>query len=118
MCPNEEILLPLAELVKIILLPLAYFSCLFFRGVATSPAMSDELTITQATERLQARGIKASRRTVASWVEQGLFKSKRWVEAPTGGFWVVSAREVATFEKPTVGRPSTKKASKKGGKNA
>jgi hypothetical protein len=77
--------------------------------------MSDELTITQATEQLQARGIKASRRTVASWVEQDLFKTKRWINAPTGGFWVVSAREVATFEKPTVGRPSTK-ASKKGGK--
>lgn len=67
--------------------------------------MSEELTITQATARLQGRDIEVSRRTVASWVEQGLFKSKRWVEAPTGGYWVISAAEVDTFEKPTVGRP-------------
>lgn len=84
--------------------------------MATSRVVSGELTITQATAYLQGRGVDVSRRTVASWVEQDLFKTKRWVETQTGGYWVVSAREVETFQPPKMGRPSTKKAGKRGGK--
>jgi hypothetical protein len=80
--------------------------------------MREELTITQATERLQARGINVARRTVASWIEQGLF-TRRLVETPAGNYWVIPAREVDSFEKPKVGRPpkaktvTDSKASKK-----
>lgn len=72
--------------------------------------MDGELTITQATAYLQGKGMKVSRRTVASWVEQGLFKTRRWVETPTGGYWAVSVSEIETFEKPAVGRPPKAKA--------
>lgn len=71
--------------------------------------MREELTITQATERLQARGIDVARRTVASWIEQGLF-TRRLVETPTGNYWVIPAHEVDSFEKPKVGRPPKAKA--------
>ena len=66
--------------------------------------MSGEITITQATERLQARGLDVARRTVASWVEQGLF-TRRWVETPAGNYWVIPTREVESFEPPKPGRP-------------
>jgi hypothetical protein len=66
--------------------------------------MSGEITITQATERLQARGMDVARRTVASWVEQGLF-TRRWVETPAGNYWVIPTREVESFEPPKPGRP-------------
>ena len=82
--------------------------------MAESAAMSEELSITQATERFNARGIDVARRTVASWVEQGLLKG-RLVESPAGSYWLVAASDVESFEKPTPGRPSTK-AGKKGGK--
>lgn len=84
--------------------------------MAISAVMSEELTITQATQRLTTRGIDVSRRTVASWVEQGLFKSKRWVDIPTGGYWVVSASELDSFEKPTAGRPPKPKEEGKASK--
>lgn len=66
--------------------------------------MSEELTITQATQRLQARGYEVARRTVASWVEQGLF-TKRRVETPAGNYWVIPEREVEAFTPPKPGRP-------------
>ncbi len=66
--------------------------------------MSEELTITQATERLQSRGIDVARRTVASWVEQGMLTS-RLVETPAGNYWVIPAREVESFQPPKPGRP-------------
>jgi hypothetical protein len=77
--------------------------------MSTLATMSEELTITQATERLQARGIDVARRTVASWIEQGLF-TRRLVETPTGNYWVIPAHEVDSFEKPKVGRPPKAKA--------
>ena len=68
-----------------------------------------ELTITQATERLRERGFDVARRTVASWVEQGLF-TKRRVETPAGNYWVVPAREVESFVPPKPGRRPKPKA--------
>lgn len=82
-------------------------------------AAMNELTITQATARLQARGLDVARRTVASWVEQGLLTG-RLVETPAGSYWVVPAHEVDSFEPPKVGRPRKPKdktvSKKQGGK--
>ncbi|HEY1402525.1 MAG TPA: hypothetical protein VGB05_00210 [Pyrinomonadaceae bacterium] len=84
-------------------------SCSYSHNYVNIETMREELTITQATERLQARGIDVARRTVASWIEQGLFTS-RLVETPTGNYWVIPAHEVDSFEKPKVGRPPKAKA--------
>lgn len=109
-----ELILPyLAELIKIILLYLAKYLGFFLRDVAVLAVMT-ELTITQATERLRTRGIDVARRTVASWVEQGLL-SGRLVESPAGSYWVIPASEVDSFVKPNPGRPP-KKAGAKGSK--
>jgi hypothetical protein len=106
---NFELILPyLAELVKRNSLYLADFLALILSNMATLTAMREELTITQATERLQARGINVARRTVASWIEQGLF-TRRLVETPAGNYWVIPAHEVDSFEKPKVGRPPKSK---------
>ncbi len=77
--------------------------------------MRDELTITQAMERLQARGVDVARRTVASWVEQGMF-TKRLVETPAGHYWVIPAREIESFEPPKPGRPPKPKPEQSNGK--
>ncbi|HZG53060.1 MAG TPA: hypothetical protein VEZ40_13070 [Pyrinomonadaceae bacterium] len=88
---------------------MAAFLALILTSMSTLMTMKEELTITQATERLQARGIDVARRTVASWIEQGLF-TRRLVETPTGNYWVIPAHEVDSFEKPKVGRPPKAKA--------
>jgi hypothetical protein len=83
--------------------------------MATLANMKDELTITQATGLLQARGIHVARRTVASWVEQGMF-TKRLVETPAGSYWVIPVREIESFEPPKPGRPPKAKPGQSNGK--
>jgi hypothetical protein len=81
--------------------------------------MGRHVTINEAVERLQQRGVDVSRRTVAAWVQQGLFKGARLESSPAGSYWLVPTSEIDSFQPPKAGRPSkqaTATSKKKGGK--
>ncbi len=66
---------------------------------------------------LGERGIEVSYSNLALWVRSGKFKGAQLdTDNPRGGVWLIPADSIKNFEPPKAGRPSTKKASKKGSK--
>jgi hypothetical protein len=59
-----------------------------------------------------ATQLEADETTVRLWCRQGFFPNARQI----GRGWIIPAGDVDKFQKPKMGRPSTKKAGKKGGK--
>ncbi len=76
------------------------------RGMST-----EGLTTREAAARLDE-----SERLVRLWCQQGRFPHARRVEHPRGDYWVIPESDLVNFEKPKMGRPSTKKAAKKAAK--
>lgn len=67
------------------------------------------LTTSQAAEHLNV-----GKSTVNLWCRQGKFPNAERVETPQGGYWLIPESDLKDFEPPKMGRPSTKKAAKKG----
>jgi len=75
-----------------------------------------ELTTTEAAAKLNE-----SDRLVRLWCQQGRFPNARRVEHPRGDYWLIPARDVASFVKPKPGPvPKTPSPTKRatGQKNA
>jgi hypothetical protein len=70
-----------------------------------------DLTSSQVAARL---GKDA--RLIRLWCQQKLFPNAYQDETARGPVWMIPESDLAGFEPPKMGRPSTKKASKKGGK--
>jgi excisionase family DNA binding protein len=51
--------------------------------------------------------------TVRAWCRKGLIPSARLEETPLGSVWMIPEKDLKGFKSPKIGRPSTKKASKK-----
>jgi hypothetical protein len=75
------------------------------------------VTTKQAQEMLAARGIAVSYPTLAQWTREGKFEGAEREETERGPVWRIPVESVKNFEPPKMGRPSTKKASKKGRKS-
>ena len=73
--------------------------------------MKGELTAAQVSERL---GV--GRSTVNLWCRRKRFPNARIEKSPVGDYWLIPESDLKDFEPPKMGRPSTKKAAKKGSK--
>lgn len=64
----------------------------------------NKLTTREAAERLEE-----SERLVRLWCQQSKFPNARLVEHPRGDYWLIPARDLASFVKPKLGRVPTPK---------
>ncbi|MDQ5837220.1 MAG: helix-turn-helix domain-containing protein [Acidobacteriota bacterium] len=65
--------------------------------------MDGRLTTAQVAERLNV-----AQPTVKLWCRQGRFPNAKLEETPRGPVWQIPESDLADFEPPKMGRPSTK----------
>lgn len=71
--------------------------------------MVKELTINEAINRLNERGIVIARRTVNKWIHDGLLKGARLETSPLGSYWLIPVSAIDKFQPPKAGRPKKRK---------
>jgi hypothetical protein len=63
------------------------------------------MTDMMLSSKTAAERLGASERTVRLWCQQGRFPHAQRLDTLRGPVWLIPERDVATFERPPMGRP-------------